>query len=55
MIPIWSYYADDDSEIEVVVPVEETDIDSLELGKTIWNEITAGVGIWGEHSVQYSL
>ena len=36
---------DDDSEIEVVVPVEETDIDSLELGKTIWNEITAGVGI----------
>ena len=37
---------DDDSEIEVVVPVEETDIDSLELGKTIWNEI-AGVGIWG--------
>ena len=38
---------DDDSEIEVVVPVEETDIDSLELGKTIWNEITAGVGIWG--------
>ena len=37
---------DDDSEIEVVVPVEETDIDSLELGKTIWNEITAGVGIW---------
>ena len=38
---------DDDSEIEVVVPVEETDIDSLELGKTILNEITAGVGIWG--------
>ena len=38
---------DDDSEIEVVVPVEGTDIDSLELGKTIWNEITAGVGIWG--------
>ena len=38
---------DDGSEIEVVVPVEETDIDSLELGKTIWNEITAGVGIWG--------
>ena len=38
---------DDDAEIEVVVPVEETDIDSLELGKTIWNEITAGVGIWG--------
>ena len=38
---------DDDSEIEFVVPVEETDIDSLELGKTICNEITAGVGIWG--------
>ena len=38
---------DDDSEIEVVVPVEETEIDSLKLGKTIWNEITAGVGIWG--------
>ena len=38
---------DDGSEIEVVVPVEENDLDSLELGKTIWNEITAGVGIWG--------
>ncbi len=37
----------DGSEIEVVVPVEENDLDSLELGKTIWNEITAGVGIWG--------
>ncbi len=37
----------DGSEIEVVVPVEENDLDSLELGKTIWNEITTGVGIWG--------
>ena len=46
---------DDDSEIEVVVPVEETDIDSLELGKTIWNEITAGVGIWGAFRTVFSV
>ena len=38
---------DEDSEIELVVPVEENDVDSIALGKTIWNEITAGVGIWG--------
>ena len=38
---------DDDSEIELVVPAETEDIDSVALGKTIWNEITAGVGIWG--------
>ena len=38
---------DEDSEIELVVPVEENEIDSIALGKTIWNEITAGVGIWG--------
>lgn len=38
---------DDEMALEVVVPVEEKDIDSIALGKTIWNEITAGVGIWG--------
>ena len=38
---------DDDMALEVVVPTEEKDIDSIALGKTIWNEITAGVGIWG--------
>ena len=38
---------DDDMALEVVVPVEEKDVDSIALGKTIWNEITAGVGIWG--------
>ena len=38
---------DDDMALEVVVPVEEKDVDSIALGKTLWNEITAGVGIWG--------
>ena len=38
---------DEDSEIELVVPVEDNDVDSIALGKPIWNEITAGVGIWG--------
>ena len=38
---------EDDSAIEVVVPVDEKEVDALALGKTIWNEITAGVGIWG--------
>ena len=38
---------DDEMAIEVVVPVEEKEIDSVALGKTLWNEITAGVGIWG--------
>ncbi|MGB2237461.1 MAG: hypothetical protein ACPH4H_07670 [Candidatus Poseidoniaceae archaeon] len=38
---------DDDMDLEVVVPVEEKDVDSIALGKTIWNEVTAGVGIWG--------
>ena len=38
---------DEDSEIELVVPVEENEIDSIALRKTIWNEITAGVGIGG--------
>ena len=38
---------DDDMALEVVVPVDEKDVDSIALGKTIWNEITAGVGIWG--------
>ena len=38
---------DEDSVIEVVVPTEEDDIDSFALTKTIWEEITAGVGIWG--------
>ena len=36
-----------DEDIEVVVPVDENEIDSLALGKTLWTEITAGVGIWG--------
>lgn len=36
-----------DEEIEVVVPVEESEVDSLALGKILWTEITAGVGIWG--------
>ena len=36
-----------DEEIEVVVPVEDPEVDSLALGKTLWTEITAGVGIWG--------
>ncbi|MBJ63864.1 MAG: hypothetical protein CMB55_03580 [Euryarchaeota archaeon] len=38
---------DDEMAIEVVVPVEEKEVDSIALGKTLWNEITAGVGIWG--------
>ena len=38
---------DDEMAIEVVVPVEEKEIDSVALGKTLWNEITGGVGIWG--------
>jgi hypothetical protein len=33
--------------IEVVVPVDEPELDSMAVSKTIWNEITAGVGIWG--------
>ncbi|MBT4066321.1 MAG: hypothetical protein HOE76_03800 [Euryarchaeota archaeon] len=37
----------DDEVLEVVVPVQEEHIDATALGKTIWNEITAGVGIWG--------
>ena len=36
----------DDDEIEIVVPSEKQ-VDSVALGKTIWREITAGVGIWG--------
>ena len=36
-----------DEEIEVVVPVDDNEVDSLALGKTLWTEITAGVGIWG--------
>jgi len=38
---------DDDEVLEVVVPVEGDPVDSVALGKTIWAEITAGVGIWG--------
>ena len=38
---------DDDEVVEVVVPVEGDSVDSVALGKTIWAEITAGVGIWG--------
>ena len=38
---------DDDEVLEVVVPVEGESVDSVALGKTIWAEITAGVGIWG--------
>ena len=38
---------DDEDVIEVVVPVDEIEINSLAAGKTIWNEITAGVGVWG--------
>lgn len=38
---------DDDDVLEVVVPVEGDSVDSVALGKTIWAEITAGVGIWG--------
>lgn len=38
---------DEESVIEVVVPTEEDDFDSFALTKTIWEEITAGVGIWG--------
>ena len=38
---------EDEEVLEVVVPVDEEPIDSLALSKTIWNEITAGVGIWG--------
>ena len=46
---------DDDEEIEVVVPVEENEIDSLALGKTLWTEITAGVGIWGAFRPVFSV
>jgi len=38
---------EDDEVLEVVVPVDEEPVDSLALSKTIWTEITAGVGIWG--------
>ena len=38
---------EDEEVLEVVVPVDEEPVDSLALGKTIWHEITAGVGIWG--------
>lgn len=38
---------DDDEVLEVVVPVETNSVDSVALGKTIWSEITAGVGVWG--------
>lgn len=38
---------DDDLELEVVVPKREDSVDSIALSKTIWEEITAGVGIWG--------
>ena len=38
---------EDEEVLEVVVPVDEEPIDSLALSKTIWHEITAGVGIWG--------
>ena len=38
---------DDEEVLEVVVPVEGDSVDSVALGKTIWAEITAGVGIWG--------
>ena len=38
---------EDDEVLEVVVPVDEEPVDSLALSKTIWHEITAGVGIWG--------
>ena len=38
---------DDEDVIEVVVPVDEIEINSLAAGKTIWIEITAGVGVWG--------
>ncbi len=38
---------DDVEVLEVVVPVEDQSLDSLALGKTIWSEITAGVGVWG--------
>ena len=38
---------EDEEVLEVVVPVDEEPVDSLALSKTIWNEITAGVGIWG--------
>ena len=37
----------EDSDIVVVVPTDEEGPDSLALSKTIWHEITAGVGIWG--------
>ncbi len=46
---------DDDTAIEVVVPVEEKEIDSLALGKTLWTEITAGVGIWGAFRPVFSV
>jgi len=36
----------DDDEIEVVVSSDKS-VDSVAIGKTIWNEITGGVGIWG--------
>ena len=38
---------DDEMAIEVVVPVEEKRSRFHRIRKTIWNEITAGVGIWG--------
>ena len=38
---------EDEEVLEVVVPVDEEPVDSLALSKTIWHEITAGVGIWG--------
>jgi|TARA_Y100000287_G_scaffold103697_1_gene82901 hypothetical protein len=36
----------DEEEIEIVVSSEKH-VDSVALGKTLWTEITGGVGIWG--------
>ena len=38
---------EDEDVIEVVAPVDEPELDSLAVSKTIWHEITAGVGVWG--------
>ena len=39
--------ADEDEILEVIVPVEDYEVTKTNVLKQIWNQITAGVGVWG--------
>ena len=39
--------ADEDEILEVIVPVEDYEVTKTNILKQIWNQITAGVGVWG--------